>query len=53
MSGLLTEFNYTTIAESYYSLTLNAERQMFMTDIWTALNKDSVKNMVDMINTVY
>lgn len=24
MSGLLNEFNYTTIAESYYSLALNA-----------------------------
>jgi len=53
MSGLLTEFNYTTIAESYYSLALNAERQLITNDDWPALNLASTVNMPLMVNMVY
>ncbi|EGR27581.1 PAS domain S-box family protein [Ichthyophthirius multifiliis] len=47
------EFNYTTIAEAYYSLTLNAQRQMFIDDKFTILNQNSKVIMTEMINYLY
>lgn len=53
MNELLIEFNATSIAEPYYSMTLNAEYQYALDRRWTVFNEPPLEFIPVMINNIY
>ena len=53
MRETLREYNYTCIAESYYSLVLNAQLALALDPTWTILEEEPIKFLPSLISEMY